>query len=256
MLKRILLTLGLIGTIALPFSFAEDIVRVATGEWPPHNSEHMKHYGVVSHVITESFALEGVTTKYSFFPWRRALIMTKKGEQDALSFSVKNAEREEFLYYSDPLFKEDRVFFHLKSYQFDWTVLDDLKGIQIVTSQGYDYGKAFNQAKESGKLTVEAVTYAIQIFKMLNSGRTQLALGSLDGGYYLLQTEFTSEAAQRITHHPKPVHQPIFYLAFSKQNKNNIRLIRLFNRGLKRLKESGRYDQFFAESRRGEYTIK
>ncbi len=30
-------------------------------------------------------------------------------------------------------------------------------------------------------------------------------------------------------------------------------MLTLFNRGLKRLKESGKYDQYFEESRRGEY---
>ncbi|MEH6344858.1 MAG: hypothetical protein V7785_07230 [Bermanella sp.] len=43
------------------------------------------------------------------------------------------------------------------------------------------------------------------------------------------------------------------YLILSKKIKGNQRMLKLFNKGLKRLKASGRYDQFFSQSRRGEY---
>ena len=41
-------------------SFAEETIRIAIGEWPPYTSKELKHYGVVSRIVAETFALEGV----------------------------------------------------------------------------------------------------------------------------------------------------------------------------------------------------
>jgi len=43
---------------------------------------------------------------------------------------------------------------------------------------------------------------------------------------------------------------------FSKKIERNKHMLKLFNKGLKRLKESGKYNQFLEESRRGEYLKK
>ncbi|WP_163832877.1 hypothetical protein [Spartinivicinus ruber] len=34
----------------------QGVIRIATGEWPPYISKNLKHFGVVSHVISQAFA--------------------------------------------------------------------------------------------------------------------------------------------------------------------------------------------------------
>jgi len=61
------------------------------------------------------------------------------------------------------------------------------------------------------------------------------------------------------TYHPRPVDKDKkrqFRLLLSKKMKDSKRMVETFNRGLERLKASGKYDQYFAESQRGDYLIK
>ena len=76
-------------------------------------------------------------------------------------------------------------------------------------------------------------------------------------GYYLIQSLFSSDEVQLITHHPKPILQAPVCLVISRkiEKKRSQWLLELFDRGLKRLKKTGKYDQYLGESRRGEYTL-
>ena len=57
-----------------------------------------------------------------------------------------------------------------------------------------------------------------------------------------------------ITHHPRSVFPSRFsYLILSKKVEQNERMLKLFNAGLRKLQDSGKYDQYFEESRSGQY---
>ncbi len=57
----------LIFSILLGFScsgFTEETIRLTNGEWIPFLSEDLKHYGVISRIVKEAFALEGMKVEY------------------------------------------------------------------------------------------------------------------------------------------------------------------------------------------------
>ncbi|MBF0233705.1 MAG: hypothetical protein HQK65_11810 [Desulfamplus sp.] len=81
-MKKLLKSI-LILSLALSFSsrsFAKEIIRLTNGEWPPYLHKELKYYGVASRIVTEAFALEGITVEYDFFPWGRAYEYAKSGE--------------------------------------------------------------------------------------------------------------------------------------------------------------------------------
>lgn len=241
--------------ICLPhLVMAEEPVRLTNGEWPPYCSQTLKHHGLVSRIVTEAFAVEGIKVEYGFFPWKRALVNVEDGTWDGSPGWYYSEERAQYAYYSDPMIDYHNVIFHLKSTPFDWKEVEDLKGIPIGGTRGNVYGKKIEDAKKSGKLTIEWVTEDEQNFKKLLAGRVQLVLMDLHVGYFLLHTKFTPEERSLITHHPKPTAsaEP-GHLILSKKVDRSKRLMDAFNRGLQRLKESGKYDQYIAESKRGEY---
>ncbi len=57
-----------------PVLSAETSIRITNGEWEPFMSEYSAHYGINSHVVSESFRLEGINVVWKFFPWKRAYI--------------------------------------------------------------------------------------------------------------------------------------------------------------------------------------
>ncbi len=235
---------------------AEEVVRLTNGEYAPYQSEKLKYYGVNSRIVTEAFALEGVKVKYGFFPWKRAMLFVETGEWDGSPGWFYSKERAKHSYLSDAFIKYEFVFFHLKSYSFDWKNIGDLKGISIGATAEYNMGKTFQDAEKTGKIKVKRVTRDIQNLRRLLAGHIKLYATELDATYFLMQKELTSAEKKLITHHPKTLRADPAYLLLSKKIPRNKRLIEVFNKGLKQLKESGKLDQYIEESRRGEYIIK
>ena len=102
-------------------------------------------------------------------------------------------------------------------------------------------------------IEVQWVATDVQNFRKLLAGRIKIFPIALDVGYALLNTEFSKSDAHLITYHPKSYATQNFHVMISKKNKDHRRLIRLFDNGLKRLKESGDFDRYYEASRQGAY---
>ncbi len=235
---------------------AEETIRLASGEWSPYQSENLKYFGVASRIVTEAFALEGVKVEYGYFPWNRSLKLAEKGKWDGTFLWFDTPERRKNFYISDPVVDIQYVFFHMKSYSFDWKTIDDLKGLAIGGTVGYDYGEEFQGAEKAKKITVERIQKDEQSFKKLLKGRIQIFPNDLDAGLEIIHKHFTSEQVALFSYHPKPVRAAPHHLLLSKNVKQNKQMLERFNKGLKRLKESGKVDQYLTESRRGDYRKK
>lgn len=232
---------------------AGEKVVLTNGEWPPYMSENLKHGGVVSRVVAEAFALEGVIVEYRFFPWKRSLSLAQKGKFNGSVVWWKTAEREKDFIYSDPVLDVQYVFFHLKSTPFDWKTLDDLKGIEIGATTGYNYGDLFQNAEKAGEILVQRVPKDELNFKKLLKGKIKIFPVDVEVGYTMLQNSYPPETVRNVTHHPTPIRSDPHHLILSNRIEKNKELVLLFNKGLKRLKESGKFDRYFVESRKGEY---
>jgi len=236
-------------------SIAKEKFIIAVGEYPPLVSQHFLHYGVTARIIREAFALEGIDVEYKFTNWARAFRLVIEGEADGIGPILKTNKRENQYYFSDSLYYETQVFFHKKNYLFNWNTIDDLSQVSIGATISYSYGEEFDQAAKSKELMIQRVPTDEQNFKKMFADRIKIFPQSLDVGYYILHSTFPDKVSL-VTHHVKPVNQNHNYLAFSKAKNNSLSLIKHFNRGLQKLKESGKYELYFTESRNGNYIIK
>jgi len=235
---------------------AGETIRITTGEWKPFISESLKHGGVYTHIITEAFALEGIKVEIGFFPWPRAEVYARTGEWDAMATLVATPEREEVFYLSSVVYSSKRVFFHLKNYYFDWNTMDDLKNLDIGATIGYKYGDMFENAEKAGDISVMRVSKDLQNFQMMLRERINIFPFTLEAGYFMINEQFNSEVAGKITHHHKILQEADYHIMFPKSSNRSRHFVELFNRGLMQLKESGRYDQMLVDARNGEYVIK
>ncbi len=227
--------------------YAEETIRISNGEWLPYHSKKIAHYGAGSRIVSEAFALEGIKVKWGFFPWARGYMYAVKGEWDASIGWIKTPEREKEVLFSKPVYGGKWVFFYLKDHPFDWKTMEDLKGFRIGATANYTYGEAFEKNEKHKIIHVERVTKEKQNFAKLLLGRIQLFVHALDGGYATLRKHFSPEQIRKITHHPKPVQIVDYHLVFTKNDKNE-RMVKLFNKGLKHLRESGKVDQYLQEA--------
>lgn len=242
--------------------FSQEIIKIATEEYPPHTSRILKNNGLICHIVKEAFALEGIIVQYNFYPGKRAFQMAQKGEIDGALPWVWRKEREKYFYYPSPIINVGSTnFFHLKETDFNWyyqySNYEDLRGIPIGGVRGYNYGDAFQKAVNTGKIKVQWVTTIQQNFKKLLLGRIKLFISQEDVAYYELFKNFNPNEIKKITHTLVNIRKTEnYHLILSKKGKRGEYFLKTFNRGLKRLKKSGRLDQFRKESMQGVYIIK
>lgn len=238
----------LIGCLWIPRpGFSQEMIRLGVDEFLPYISQNLPGYGFLPRIISESFALSGVKVKYHFVPWKRALITAQRGSLDGTPAWFRTPEREQLFYISAPLVDDSQSFFHLREFPFEWKTVDDLKGISIGATLGYDYGDAFTSAEKMGQLKVRRVTRDLQNFKKLFAKRIMVFPMNTFAGYAILHKNFDSKMVSLVTHHSLPIRSEPLYLLLSKKNPRNEQLIQLFNQGLKTLRKNGTYDQYVKE---------
>ncbi len=232
---------------------AGETICIANGEWPPYQSKALKHDGVASHIVTEAFAYSGINVVYHFLPWKRGFEEVKKGNCHGAFLWTKSEKRERDFLFSDTFIQGKSVLFHLKSLPLAWNSVEDLKQYRLGGVIGYRYGVEIDTADRNGDIKIHRAIEDKQLFSMLLLKRIDAFPMTLSAGYVLLNKEFTNEQIDMITHHPKPTKMDYYRLMFSKKMEENQRYLSLFNRGLEKLRQSGRYDRYIALSLGGYY---
>ncbi len=233
---------------------AETAIRITNGEWEPYMSEYSPHYGFSSHVVSEAFKSEGVKVIWRFYPWRRSLIVAKKGKNwDASCCWWPSEEIGQNFLVSEPVSKSSVVFFHLRSCNFDWKSVDDLKGLRIGGTFEYEYSEEFMTAMNEKRIYVDMVPRDELNYRKLLGNRIHIFPNDSIVGYSQIRNNFPPERAALFTHHPKELQSTTLNLIISKQVKNGRLLLDKFNSGLKRMRESGRFDRMLEDVMTGKY---
>jgi len=234
-----------------------ETIRITNGEWEPYLSNYSYQYGLNSHLVTEAFKLEGITVEWGFFPWQRAFQNAKDGGNWHASccWWPNQATKQDFLI-SDAVVKTSFVFFHLKSYAFNWNSIQELKDIKIGATSKYNYGTEFMDAIASKRLNVEFATKDEFNYKKLLAGRIQIFPNDPSVGEAQIRNSLSSEEAKLLTHSPKKFGINTLHLIINKDNVQNKYFLDKFNAGMKKLKESGRYQQMLKDLDTGKYNKK
>ncbi|MBU3916067.1 transporter substrate-binding domain-containing protein [bacterium] len=232
---------------------SEEPVRIAIGEWPPYLSKELKHFGVAAHIVTEAFAKEGIDVQYTFLPWKRVEKYVISGEQEGSIMWVQTEERDKVFLFTEVMLEGQAVFFHLKSFPFDWQTYHDLAKLEIggLLSATYPW---VEKAREQGiQLRINPVVNEVQNFQKLLLHRIDVYGMDILIGYELAQRYLSPEDRQKITHHPRPVEIWPYRLIFSKQVKRGPRLVEAFNKGILRLKAEKSIQNYLDDFRQGKY---
>lgn len=226
---------------------AEKQLKFTTGEWPPYISQNAKDHGILPQIISESFALEGYEVGYDFFPWKRSYELAKDGFWDGSLCWVVSPERNKDFIFSDPLFTARTVFFHRKDFNFDWEKIEDFENIRIGITRGYIYAPGLLQTlKKTHAKIIDSDTEIIN-FKLLLDKRIDVFLLDVLVGKELLKNNFKDTQTSILTYHPRAIaNEPSQHIIFPKKNFRSSKRMKAFNRGLKKLKASGRYQQILS----------
>jgi polar amino acid transport system substrate-binding protein len=231
-----------------PFSAHSETIKITNGDWAPYMAESLKHYGVVSHIVSETFALEGITVEYVFLPWKRAYEDAKEGKADGSIIWGFSEERAAELKFSEPVINLETVLFIQKNSTVDWTTEEDLGKYSIGGVIGYSYG--IEALETSGKVKISRIASPENNYKKLASGRLEIVLEDRDVGWQLANNLGLTDSLKT---HPKPLNTKSFHLLMSKNSAKGDKFLEAFNRGLAKMKASGKLDQMVKDSQEGKY---
>lgn len=243
-LRLILMVFTCLGSYA-----SAETLTLSLGEYPPFDSPDLPHQGLIPRIVTEVFRLEGVEVEYVFMPWPRAYEESKQGKVHGTVQWLYSAQRAGEHHFSDPIMEESYVWFYMKKNAFDWQSFEDLKGKAIGARQGFTYNPEFHQGIEDSSLDVSMLGNNKQNLDMLFNDRIDVFIEQLDVGYFGISHHYYGKGSQQFTHHPKIIFTKQNHLLLSKQHEDSPYYIDKFNKGLKRLKASGKFQQYVNESR-------
>ena len=227
-----------IGLILLSTLSRAETVRLASGEWAPYLSPALPNHGPVSQLVSEAFALQGLTVEYAFLPWRRGYEEARDGQFDATLVWSSTPERERDFLYSAPVIELQTMLFHRKDTPFDWHHVEDLEGLRIGGVIGYSY--AVEQAERDGRIRIDRIAEPANNYRKLAADRLDLVAEDQAVGSRLIEQLSLSTL---ITYHPRPLKRVTYHVLISRRTGRGEALIKAFNAGLASLKASGRYNE-------------
>ena len=228
--------------LALPrIASAAESVKIAIGEWAPFFSESLPGYGPVPEIVSRAFEIEGLKSEFSFRPWKRAMIMTTRGKFDGTPGWVFSEERAKSFHYSDDLFEQRDLIYMLADSQFDFTSAADFTGKRTRVLIGSYIGDEFDALAKKGQLTVgESRSYEDMFLLLVEKKIDFIYLGELVGRDIVQnKLPFRYRSLIKAKNSFREPHK--YYLLVSKQKKDGLQLLKTFNSGLKKLRDSGEY---------------
>ena len=243
----------LVGLAALLPLAAEEPLRVtlAMHEYPPLTGQKLPCGGVLTQVVSESFAASDVAVRVAWVPNNRAISGVMDGIYDGSYGWAHTPERDAALLYSRSSIGTFRmVFFHRKGEEHPWTTLEDLAPFRIGTTMGNHYSDEFARLQASGTLKVDEATADAFNLKKLVAGRIDLFPMEQDAGQTLASTVLTPQERERIAFDDHPLAEIHVYVVISRCRPHAEELVARFDKGFKALTRSGRIQAILKTAKR------
>ncbi|OGR10972.1 MAG: hypothetical protein A2277_14215 [Desulfobacterales bacterium RIFOXYA12_FULL_46_15] len=210
-------------------------ITLVSSEYPPYFGVKLANYGGLGEIIVAAFQRVGYEVTIKFYPWARAIQMTKDGDCDGMFALWFTQEREQWFVFSDPLPANEIGFYKRTADPIHFTTLEELKPYRIGTVRGYANPSAFEQATYLQK---EEVTQDLQNLKKLVANHIDLALIDKGLAAYLLTTALP-EARDTVEWLEPALEIMPQYVVMSKQVAAYQQKIEDFNRGLAQITQDG-----------------
>lgn len=165
--KRIYLSLILLTLLTHARGMSET-VTVATGEWPPFFGRNLHKGGYVTEIARQAFTRKGYTMEIDFFPWKRAMHLTRSGQYLGLFGCWVNDEfRESYVISKEIMASGDG---HFLSPAAAGGPIDlrpeDLIGKKVGMVRGYAVSESLGKLIKSGQVIKVEVSQVKQLLEM------------------------------------------------------------------------------------------
>jgi polar amino acid transport system substrate-binding protein len=231
-----------------------DKIRITSGEWPPFSSTSLPHLGYSSHIVTEALAAEGVDVEWTFMPWQRAYVAAQLGSFDATAVWQDLDDRQLSFLTSDVLFEGDEVLFMHRDNRFDFNSPAQRRGTVIGghMANPFPYLKHYVNTGEIEFVPFPSYKY---MFRTLVGRRVDGIVIDRRAGDYILRHSFPEADVAKIVTAPTPLKHQRYHLMVSKRSDRAQAILETFNRGLAKIRASGRLAEINAALDKGVYDV-
>jgi polar amino acid transport system substrate-binding protein len=203
--------------LALSLDCGAETLTIATGEWPPYSGEALPQHGTVMGQLAEAFAKEGITVRFEFMSWHRALELTRAGKYAATPMWLKTADRERDFVLEGPVLTSIVVAFHRKDRPFEWSRPADFAAVNVGVTLGYSYGQVFDKMIADGSLRPDVAPSDELGLIRLAGGHVDVFLLDREVGRYLIANAQREAVKTQLTFSGKPLHSDPTYLLISRK---------------------------------------
>lgn len=218
------------GTLPTPLLAGED-------SWAPYSNKQGE--GISKDIISAAFAEVNIKPKFITAPYARVLHMTDTGAADgAFNVTRQSSTEQTYLFGQEPLFTASASWYFPSSSQHYKNINELPKRLKIGLIIGYEYGDEFE--KQQTNFQEVRVNNQRQLVKMLSKGRIDAAI-MFDrvAEDVLSQINLPGDSIRRgFSNHNSDI-----YIAFSRSNPHSRQYADLLDQGLRKLKDSDRYQQ-------------
>ncbi|MCG7497883.1 transporter substrate-binding domain-containing protein [Vibrio sp. Of7-15] len=220
---------------SIPAASKEKTIVLATDEWAPYYSRHLKQQGFLAEITKEAFHRAGYDCQIKFVPWERAMTLAQKGIYDGILGAYHTHQREEYFHYSLPITEDQLHFFWLKDREIQYRELQDLVNYKIGVVKGYNYGDEFERANYLNKIGNYNVESNVLL---LLKGRIDILVGSKKVINMILEENHFSEQS-RVQMSEIPLISQKLYILISHQSQYHENALSDFNHSFKSMETDG-----------------
>ncbi|HCR85761.1 MAG TPA: hypothetical protein DIV86_03695 [Alphaproteobacteria bacterium] len=223
-------------------------ITIIADEWCPYNcTPETEDEVYVLEIAREVFSVHGIEVTYKILNWNRALKEVRKGTYNA-AIAASKEEAKNFIFPEEPIGISSYSFYGKTGMNWKYKGIKSLKGKTLGSIDGYKYFTAIDdyiKHNRSNNLKVQVLSDADALgtsLKKLAAGRIDLFIEQYAVANYTIkkmQLEDKISAIDRATYKFEPEKHK-FYLAFSPSDPNSKKYAKIFDNGIKDLRESGR----------------
>lgn len=229
-----------------PLQASADALKLAAGLTVEPYIVEFNDSGFETDIVREAFALEGHKVKFVYQPLLRTKLSFKSGLVDGVLTIQEHYPEAQGYFLSDEYISYHNFAISLQSHNFKINRVADLKDKSISAFQQarFALGREFELVAENNPGYVEIANQKNQIAQLFAKHNDVLVLDQRIFQHHLkLLHYFPGTFVKDIMFDQQVIFHDIFAPSHYKMAFRNEKIRDVFNRGLKRLKESGRYQQ-------------
>ena len=216
--------------------FTKPVINLVTLDWPPYSTVNLPDGGLLSRVVTAAFDQVDIDHTIEVYPWKRALlnILNNRGFEAIFPLYDTPERRRQFLF-SEPIGTSPLGFVHLRSTEFSWENLSDLKEYAVGYVKGYGYESHLVAMLESTSMNSFGMRDDETLLRQLITGHVEVAVIDHNVARYLLQNNpGLRDAENLVIYNPHLVIEQTLHVGFPPSSQG-LRQRDAFNKGLGRL---------------------